>query len=117
MPAGVGEAKVVWNRRSKKQSEKEDGLHTVMSTPTLEAGKIYGMCAFGELRCLDLSTGDRRWESLELFAGTGGFFAHAFMVRHRDRHFFWNDQGELLIGKLTPERLEVLSRAKLLEPV
>lgn len=117
MPSGAGEAQVVWNRRSKRQSEKEDGLHTVMSTPVIRDGFLYGLCAFGELRCLDLRTGDRRWESLELFGGEGGFFANAFLVPNEDRCFIWNDHGELLIGKLSPERFELIDRAKLLEPV
>jgi outer membrane protein assembly factor BamB len=116
IPSGPGEAEVVWNRKSKRQSEKEDGLHTVLGTPAIRNGFIFGVCAFGELRCLELKTGDRQWESLELFRGQGGFFANAFMVQNGERWFYWNDQGELLIGRMDPERFELIDRAKLLDP-
>lgn len=117
VPAAVAEPRVVWNRRSKKQSEMTEGLHTVMSTPVVKDGFAYGVCAFGELRCLDLKTGDRRWESLELFGGEGGFFAHSFIIEQADRHWFWTDHGELMVGRLSPQGVDLVSRAKLLEPL
>jgi len=117
VPRAGAEAQVVWNRRSTKQSEVTDGLATVMSTPVIRDGHLYGICAFGELRCLDLATGDRRWESLEVFGGEGGFFATAFIVEQGDRYWIWNDHGELLLGRLSPTGFELISRAKLLEPV
>jgi outer membrane protein assembly factor BamB len=117
VPAAGAEPRVVWNRRSKKQSEMTEGLHTVMSTPVVKDGFVYGVCAFGELRCLDLRTGERRWESLELFGGEAGFFAHAFIVEQADRHWFWTDHGELMVGRLSPQGLDIVSRAKLLEPI
>ena len=115
IPAEGLAPRVAWNRRSSKQSEMTEGLHTVMSTPVLSAGNIYGFCAFGELRCLDLATGDRTWESLDVFDGQGGFFAHAFIVEQDGRHWFWNDQGELLLGKLSPKGFERIGKAKILE--
>lgn len=115
-PAGE-EAQVVWNRRSTKRSEVTEGLATVMSTPVIRDGHLYGICALGELRCLDLATGDRKWESLEVFGGEGGFFATAFIVEQDDRQWIWNDHGELLLGRLSPTGFEVISRAKILDPV
>lgn len=111
------EAKVIWNRRSTRRSEVTEGLATVMSTPVIRDGHLYGICAFGELRCLDLATGDRQWESLEVFGGEGGFFATAFLVEQGDRCWIWNDHGELLLGRLSPTGFTLISRAKLLEPV
>jgi outer membrane protein assembly factor BamB len=117
IPVAGEEPAVVWNRRSTKQSVMDDGLHTVMSTPVIQEGHVYGLCAFGELRCLDLETGDRRWESLEVFGGEGGFFASAFLVEQGGRFWIWNDHGELLLGKLSPAGFELISRAKILEPI
>ncbi len=116
VPRTGAEPRVVWNRRSRKQSEMTEGLHTVMSTPVVKDGFAYGICAFGELRCLDLKTGERRWESLDLFRGEAGFFAHAFIVEENYRHWFWTDRGELVVGRLSPQGLEIISRAQLLEP-
>jgi outer membrane protein assembly factor BamB len=113
--AGV-EPRIVWNRRSKKQSEITEGLATVMSTPVIRNGYVYGICAFGELRCLDLATGDRKWESLEVFGGEAGFFASAFIIEQADHYWIWNDHGELLLGRLSPAGFELVSRAKILEP-
>lgn len=116
VPRAGEEPAVLWNRRSSSKSAMNDGLHTVMSTPVIAGNTVYGICAFGELRGLDLATGDRKWESLEVFGGEGGFFATAFVVAQGDRHWFWNDRGELLLGHLSPEGFEVLSRATILEP-
>jgi outer membrane protein assembly factor BamB len=117
VPAAGEEASVVWNRRSTKRSEITEGLATVMSTPVIRDGHLYGICAFGELRCLDLATGDRVWESLEMFGGEGGFFATAFIVEQGGRYWIWNDHGELILGKLSPGGFELISRAKILDPV
>jgi outer membrane protein assembly factor BamB len=109
--------KVVWNRRSSSKSVMNDGLHTVLGTPVFRDGFIYGVCGFGELRCLDAKTGERRWETYAATGGQKGFFANAFIVEHEDRVFLWNDQGELILAKLRPEGFTEISRAKLLEPL
>ncbi len=116
VPRAGEEPRVVWNRRSTKQSEMTEGLHTVMCTPVIRGGFAYGLCAFGELRCLDLANGDRKWESLEVFGGEGGFFANAFIVEQGGRYWFWNDHGELMIATLSPDGVRITSKAKLLEP-
>ncbi len=117
VPRAGSEAAVIWNRHSSKNTEFNDGLHTVMSTPFIQEGCIYGIGAMGELRCLDLTSGDRRWESLEVFDGKGGFFASAFIVQQADRQWIWNDHGELILGKISPEGFAVISRARLLDPI
>lgn len=117
LPEPGGEASVIWNRRSTRQSEVTQGLATVMSTPFIRNGRIYGICAFGELRCLALSNGEREWESREVFGDGGGFFATAFMIEQAGRTWIWTDQGELLLAGLKPDGIEVVSRAKVLEPI
>ena len=62
-----------------------DGLHTVLGTPFLKEGFIYGICGFGELRCLDMQTGERRWETYAATGGQKGFFANVFIIEHEDR--------------------------------
>jgi len=110
-------AKVVWNRRSTSGTEMNDGLHTVLGTPLFKDGFIYGVCGFGELRCLDARTGNRKWETYAPTVGKKAFFANVFMTENEDRTFLYNDQGELIIARLRPEGYEELSRAKLLEPL
>jgi outer membrane protein assembly factor BamB len=112
-----GDPVIAWNRHGKPGVNNDDGLHSVMSTPFWKDGFIYGVCGFGEVRCLDATSGDRRWESLEVVGGKKGLFANAFLIPHEDRTFIWNDQGELILAKLTPEKYEEISRAKLLSPI
>ena len=97
------EPTVAWNRRSKRKSEFEDGLHTTMGTPVIRDGYLYGVCGFGELRCLDLATGDRRWETFAATEGKKSLFGQVFLIEQAGRYWLWNDQGELILAKLTPQ--------------
>jgi outer membrane protein assembly factor BamB len=109
--------RIVWNRRSTSDEVMNDGLHTILGTPLFKEGYIYGVCGFGELRCLDARTGDRKWETYAATGGHKAFFGNAFLTSHEDRTFLWNDQGELIIARLKPAGYEEISRAKLLEPL
>ena len=40
--------------RGNELPEKTDGLHSIMPTPVVREGYIYGICSHGELRCLNL---------------------------------------------------------------
>jgi len=109
--------RIVCNRRSTSDEVMNQGLHTILETPLLQDGYIYGVCGFGELRCLDEKNGDRLWETYEATGGHKAFFANAFLTQHEDRSFLWNDQGELIIATLKPSGYQEVSRAKLLEPL
>ncbi len=102
---------------SQKVSEKDtDGLHSMFSTPLIENGYIYGFCSYGQFRCLNVETGERVWETFQATTGKSERWGTAFIVKNGDRSFIFNDQGELIIAKLSPEKYEEISRAKLLEP-
>jgi hypothetical protein len=75
---------------------------------------IYGVCSYGQLRCLDAKTGERLWETRQP-TGDGRWW-NAFIVPHEGRYFLHNEQGELIIATLSPEGYKELSRAKLVEP-
>jgi outer membrane protein assembly factor BamB len=103
----------IWQRRG--SSEKDtDSLHCCISTPILQGDHVYGLDAYGELRCLDLHTGERIWESR--LAVPQARWATAHMVRHEGQVWMLNERGELIISRLSPERYEEVSRAKLIEP-
>ncbi len=109
-------AAAIW--RTEKSSEKDTThLNAVMCTPFLEDGYIYGVCSYGQLRCLKADTGQRVWETFQ--ATTGGEpvrWANAFIVKNGSRFFLFNEKGDLIIAKLTPRGYEEISRAHLLEP-
>jgi outer membrane protein assembly factor BamB len=113
---GGEKPEVLW--KSQKSSERDtDFLHSIMCTPFVEAGHIYGVCSYGQLRCLKADTGERLWETLA--ATTDGKevrWANAFLVKNGNRFFLFNEKGDLIIAKLTPRGYEELSRAHLLDP-
>ena len=93
-------------------------LNSILCTPFLEGGYVYGVCSYGQLRCLNAQTGERIWETLQATtAGEPVRWANAFIVKNADRFFLFNEHGDLIIARLTPKRYEELSRAHLLDPV
>lgn len=116
-------ADVAWKGRSESEIE-TDGLHAIMCTPIVDETHIYGVCSYGQLRCLDAKTGARLWETTEA-TGEGRWW-NAFLIPHeptgrRDgaeghRVYIANEQGELIIARLSPGGYEELSRSKLIEP-
>src|SRR5882672_2497240 len=106
-------ASVVWRGKSESET-KTEGLHSIMSTPWMTETHLYGVCSYGQLRCLDARTGERVWETREP-TGDGRWW-NAFLVPHDDRFFISNEQGDLILAALSPEGYKELGRAKLVEP-
>ena len=106
----------VW--ASKKVSEKDtDGLHGVFATPLIENGYIYSPCSYGQFRCLKADTGERLWETFEPTTGKSERWGNAFIVKNGERSFLFNEKGDLIIAKLSPEKYEEISRTRLLDPI
>ncbi len=113
-------ASVVW--KSKARSERPDGttdLSAILCTPYIRDGHVYGVCSYGELRCLKEADGSRVWQDLR---ATGDQkepverWANAFLTPQGDRWFLFNEKGDLIIAKLSPKGYEEIDRAHLLEP-
>jgi outer membrane protein assembly factor BamB len=109
------EATELW-RGSSSSERNTDGLHSIISTPFFDEGHIYGVCSYGQLRCLRAETGARLWETLAATTGREARWANAFLIKHGDRFFLANEKGELIIARLTPQGYEEISRAQLLQP-
>ena len=109
-------ATLLWE--GKRNSEKQtDTLHSLMSTPFIEEGHIYGVCSYGQLRCLKLETGERVWETFAATTGGGPVrWANAFIIKNGGRFFLANEKGDLIVARLTPKGYEEISRTHLLEP-
>ena len=112
---GKPSASLLWKGGSRSElPQNTEGLHGLMSTPAFYKGRLYGVCSYGQLRCLDPQTGARIWETC---AATGeGRWSTAFLVRCDDRFFLFNEQGELIVARLSPERYEELGRMRILTP-
>jgi outer membrane protein assembly factor BamB len=103
----------LWQRKGLSERD-TDSLHCCISTAIIQGDFIYGVDSYGELRCLDLHTGNRIWENLT--AVPKARWANIHLVQNADKVWMFNERGELIIGKLSPEGFHELSRAKLINP-
>ena len=110
----TGTAKLAWTSQGANEI-KSDKLHTLMSQPIIDGDYIYGICSYGQLRCLRRSTGERVWESQAATVEKTRNVT-AWLVRHRDRVFLFNDRGELILAKLSPKVYTEIGRAKVIDP-
>jgi outer membrane protein assembly factor BamB len=92
-----------------------DTVNSVISTPVVDGGYVYGLDNDGQLRCLDAATGKLVWKTDALLK-EHAMYGTAFFVRHDDRYFINNDRGELVLAKLSPKGFQELGRTKLIEP-
>lgn len=93
-------------------------LNAILCTPFLENGYIYGVCSYGQLRCLNMVTGERVWETFEATTAGGPVrWANAFIVKNGNRFFLCNEKGDLIIARLSPKGYQEISRTHLLDPL
>jgi outer membrane protein assembly factor BamB len=110
-------AKVLWQQGGRSEEPDDtEALHAVMATPFIKDGYIYGVCSYGELRCLKAGTGERVWMTRQPTGGKVLRWANAFLVENGDRFFLFNELGDLIIARLSPKRYEEISRAHILDP-
>ncbi|MFO0877681.1 MAG: PQQ-binding-like beta-propeller repeat protein [Gemmataceae bacterium] len=116
---GNWEVQEIWksNGRGERPGQ-TDKLHAIMCTPVIQGEHIYGVCSYGELRCLTLKEGKRVWSDLRA-SGAGKEperWANAFLVEQGDRFFIFNEKGDLMIARLSPRGYEEIDRAHILDP-
>ncbi|HWY85639.1 MAG TPA: PQQ-binding-like beta-propeller repeat protein [Gemmataceae bacterium] len=115
--SGTNPPAVAWRSMGRsEQPHDTESLHAVMNTPIIKDGYIYGVCSYGELRCLKADTGARIWATHEYTTKKSVRWGNAFLVEQADRCILFNEGGELIIAKFTPKGHEEISRAKILEP-
>src|SRR5262249_59752112 len=57
---GAAKPTVLWKGAGRgEQPDQTTGLHSIMPTPFLKGGYIYGVCSYRQLRCLKEDTGER----------------------------------------------------------
>ena len=98
----------------------DDAMNCMLATPVVKEGYAYGIAYNGRgqgvLRCTDLQSGAMKWTKEDWIGEKPLMFSSGFITPNEDKYFIFDDIGELIIGKLSPDGLEVLDRAKLLEP-
>lgn len=101
-------AKEVWR-------EKQNVICPVNVQPFLDGKVLYGFDQKGVMRALSIPEGERLWESTAPIGKRAAGSETAFIVRHGDRYILFNELGELLIAKLSPEGYEEIDRAKVID--
>jgi outer membrane protein assembly factor BamB len=86
-----------------------------MCTPVIRDGYIYGVCSYGQLRCLDAKTGQRIWETQEVTKEKARW-ANAFITRNGERYFINNDRGELILAEFSPKGYKEIGRTQIIKP-
>lgn len=105
---------LLWRGKSDSETN-TDTIHALMNSPLIEGEYIYGFCNYGQLRCLRLATGERVWESQQATVEKARNVS-AFLVRARDRCVIFNDRGELIFARLSPDGYSEMSRTRLIRP-
>ena len=99
------------------RDEVKTAISPVNVQPFLQGETLYGFDQSGTLYAVELKTGKRLWGSNEPLSskrpvGSGT----AFIVKNGDRFWMFNELGELIIAKLSPQGYEEIDRAKVIEP-
>ena len=109
--AATGVPTVAWKTAGKV------GIGPVHSPILAVGATLYGVDREGELTALDAASGRKLWETYDATTGDRRTNSGtAFLIRNGDRFFIFNEKGDLVIAKLTPEKFEEVSRAHVIEP-
>ena len=103
----------VW-RASGPNERRTKALHSIISTSVWLGDYIYGVDSYGELRCLSASDGERVWEDLSAVPRSRWSTIH--FVQNKNLTWMFNERGELILAKLTPEEFVEISRVQIIEP-
>ena len=107
-------AAVVWKGKSSSETD-TDTLHAVVNTPVIAGDYVYGICSYGQFRCLNARTGERVWETM-VVTKEKARWASGFIVRQGERYFISNDRGELIIASLSEKGYREIGRTQLIKP-
>ena len=106
---------VIWERGRRPKTD--DTLTPVIPDPLVINGLVIGVQTDGELRCLDLMTGKRQWETIEPMPKAWHASMHLVRAGETgDRAWIFTEQGNLILARLNAEGYHELTRARLLEP-
>jgi outer membrane protein assembly factor BamB len=97
------------------KGDKKKSFDSVFGTPYLEDGYVYGTGSDGQLHCLKVDSGERVWSSYKPNRGKRAQCGDVFIVKNGDRFFLFNDQGDLIIARLSPKGYEEISRAHVID--
>jgi outer membrane protein assembly factor BamB len=109
-------ATLKWKHENNNSTRLEH-LSSLIPTPVIQAGHIYGVSFMGELCCLEAETGKQLWETSALFGGKKTDCGTAFLVPQGERYIIFNDLGDLILAELSSKGYKEIDRARIVEPV
>ena len=101
---------VVWRNKPK------HGISAVNVQPFVDGDVVYGFHEKGDLRAVQIPSGEVRWSTPGPLGDRPPATGTAFLCRHGDRWFLFAETGDLVIAKLSPAGYEELDRVHLIEP-
>jgi outer membrane protein assembly factor BamB len=129
-------AEVLWHGKHEgERPNQTETINSIIPTPILTDEYIYGVCSYGQLRCLKADTGERVWATMEATrakkngqmvpslpepiqtpAAISERWSNAFLIPNGGRYFLFNEKGDLIIAKLSPEGYQEIDRTHVIEP-
>lgn len=106
-------AKFVWKGKPK------TSIFCSNATPFIDGEMLYGCdVETGALVGARLKDGKRLWQTTQATDKSKRRSRHAtaFLVKHEDRYFLFNELGDLILAKLSPEGYQEEGRFHVLEP-
>lgn len=103
-------AKVIWPK-SRATARR---ILSDTSTALFRDDYIYSARSAGEFVCLEASTGNQLWETDKVTDSKSGASVH--VTANGDTALLYNDRGELIRARLTPQGYQEISRTRVLEP-
>lgn len=97
------------------QDKAKHFLSPVNVQPFMIDDTLYGMDQGGDFMAIELPSGKRLWQSTDIIGDRSSGSETAFFVAHGNRHFIFNEKGELQIAKISKTGIEILDKAQLLE--
>jgi outer membrane protein assembly factor BamB len=107
-------AELLWQKVGRNERE-TIALHSTISTPVIKDGYVYGIDSYGEVRCLDLLTGERIWEDKSLVRQ--GRWSNIHFIEQDEKVWAFTETGELILGEFSPEGFLNYGSVKLIDPV
>lgn len=96
--------------------DRQNVISPVNVQPFVVDNVIYGFDQKGVLRALSIPEGKRLWETSDVTGKRPSGSETAFLVRHEDHFWIFNELGELVIAKLSPEGYTEIDRASVIRP-
>lgn len=95
--------------------DKQNLISPVNVQPFVDGNILYGMDQKGLLRAVSIPDGERLWETPAPVGRRASGSETAFIVRLEDRFILFNELGELLFAKLSPDGYTEIDRVKVID--